>query len=684
MTNGRLDRLAEGSFLDMAPRLEPDGTARLRFLRSQPHGPGDLGAELYARARALDLSPALVDAARYIADLAPAETPAGTRVALLRLVLVVLLDARMGSTRTPILDDVGQRHLFARLETLLGHLKAESAPDDIAALIRETVPGVLAPIDDRDHPPATPLLVDGDSVATHRLYVLERRVIIALAQRTSTTAVRPSDRVARALASVQAQPAQRNGTPAPLTDEQATAVAKAAQLALTVISGGPGTGKTSIVVGLVRTLVRLGVSATRILIAAPTGKAANRSTEALRSGFESLGPSRDEVDEQAVHDLPPAETLHRLLGYRSRQARFARNQDDPLAADVVIVDEASMIDLRLMDALLQGVPPRAQLVLLGDADQLPSVDAGAILRDLRAFDPRGRFSVQLTHSFRMDAEDPRGAQILTAARAIQAGRVAPGAVSARPQQLTFSGFEQLSSNEVDARRRFLDVWVDRHLSSRTYQRAARRILHHRDGAFRADDVRALQRLTEHLSSFKLLAVTRSAALPTGADALNQAIHDRLVAQAAGPDSGPLGGEPVMMLRNDYERGLFNGDVGVAMQVAVDQRAASPMVVFATAQGYEPFPLAVLQQDLTLAHAMTVHKAQGSEFDEVAVVLPEIDVPVLTKEVLYTGLTRARTSVVLVGTPALTSRVVARPVVRYSGLATGLRAAADDGDHDREE
>ncbi|MEM7675175.1 MAG: ATP-binding domain-containing protein, partial [Myxococcota bacterium] len=291
-------------------------------------------------------------------------------------------------------------------------------------------------------------------------------------------------------------------------------------------------------------------------------------------------------------------------------------------------------------------------------------------------DEGGTLSVQLTHSYRMDAANPKGAAILSAARAVQQGQLANDEIVTRPKKLRHAGFEQLASEDTPSRRRFIDHWVDRHLRTRSLQRLARRILLHRDGQFRAEDIKILHALVAALNRFRLLTVTRTAALPTGADALNAAVHERLTEPSQTAAAAFFPGEPVMMLRNDYDRGLFNGDIGVLMMVAVGTQAALPMAVFPTSDGFEPFPLSVLQHDLTLAHAMTVHKAQGSEFDEVALVLPETDVPILTREIIYTGLTRARTSVVLVGAPALTRRAIARPVVRHCGLAEGLAAFAE--------
>ena len=666
MNDARLDRLAATGPDENTPRLEPEGTARQRFLRSQAKAPKDEWGALYARARALDLPPALVDAARFLRDLAPDAVSMEARNALMQLAMVVLLDMRMGSTRTPVGGSSGQDHLRQRLAPLFGHDEAERNPSAIERLLETGIPGVLGSSDE----PKTPLLIAGTEVATQRLFVLEDRVGARLQGRLADAPMRALDRIETAVDDVLARPPVDDGRPRRLSDEQRAAVERAASLRLSVISGGPGTGKTSIVVAILRTMVRLGVAPQQISVAAPTGKAAQRLTEAIRGG---LGPveSPSPEDERLATELPAAETLHRLLGYHPRSGRFARNHEDPLSASLVVVDEASMIDLRLMDALLAGLPDEAQLVLLGDADQLPSVDAGAVLRDLRASDPPGRFSVLLTHSYRMDAADPRGAEILRAAQALRRGKAPDVQPATRPAQLAAAGFELLRAETVAARRRFIDAWVGRHMTSRSYQRTARRILLHRNGAFRAEDIRTLETIMARLATFRLLAVTRSEALSTGAAALNAAVHERLVAEGIASGSSYAPGEPVMMLKNDYERGLFNGDVGVVMQVAIDHHSATPMVVFSTARGFEPFPQALLQSDLTLAHAMTVHKAQGSEFDEIALVLPEIDVPVLSREVLYTGLTRAKTAATIVGAPALVQRAVARPVLRHSALARML-------------
>jgi exodeoxyribonuclease V alpha subunit len=245
---------------------------------------------------------------------------------------------------------------------------------------------------------------------------------------------------------------------------------------LTAISGGPGTGKTSVVVSILRVLARLGVDLESVALAAPTGKAAKRMEESVQKGLLAI-PNRSEVDEEILECLPEARTLHRLLGYSPKMGGFRHHENNPLANEIVIIDEASMIDLGLMDRLLRAVPMDARLILLGDADQLPSVDAGAVFRDLLPpkegvpdDDPRRDASVVLSESYRMDLSDSAGRNILKVAAKINAGQAEslfdPNApqdetITERPSvdELTFHGAELLAEgNKTQKKNTFLERW----------------------------------------------------------------------------------------------------------------------------------------------------------------------------------------------------------------------------------
>jgi exodeoxyribonuclease V alpha subunit len=283
-----------------------------------------------------------------------------------------------------------------------------------------------------------------------------------------------------ALADVEARPAAPAGAPIELSGEQRKAVLLAASRPLAVVSGGPGTGKTAICAALCRVLVRTGVAPDAIALAAPTGKAAQRLTWSITGALAALARPGDE-DARLAAELPASRTLHRLLGYHPATGRFRHHRQFPLPADVVIVDEASMIDLELMERLVRALAPKTRLVLFGDADQLPSVEAGAVLRDLAACGEDAGFACRLERSFRMDPSDPDGRAILAAAHAVRAGRpaelLAPALVRPAP---TYRGVERI---EPDGLARLVDTWYGERIAAggRTAE-LARRVYRFSGGA----------------------------------------------------------------------------------------------------------------------------------------------------------------------------------------------------------
>jgi exodeoxyribonuclease V alpha subunit len=402
---------------------------------------------------------------------------------------------------------------------------------------------------------------------------------------------------------------------------------------------------------------------------------------------------------------------------------------------VVIVDECSMIDLHMMDRLAHAVRDGARLVLLGDAEQLPSVEAGAVFRNLvppgsgsgaspwRALiradlhgklpppvassDPRWKAAVRLTRSYRMDASRPEGRRILLVAGRINAGhadalfqdedegdegaeasqRGGGAAASQRggggagvegdfirrcssPEELVFRGVDLLDApGQLGA---FLDLWLERRvLGLEGLVARVKRPLRLREGAIHEDDLEPVERLFDHYEHAKILCVTRTEVEGTGADTINAHLHAGL-GRALGlvvDDLCP--GAPVMMLHNDYTRELFNGDQGIVLRVS-DEDGTRLAVVFRRGSGrHAVFRLDALRSQLQLAFAMTVHKAQGSEFEHVALILPGANMALLTREVLYTAVTRSKTSVTIVGQRVLLEVGVRQPIERFSGLAERL-------------
>jgi exodeoxyribonuclease V alpha subunit len=557
------------------------------------------------------------------------------------LVVLASLDARgEGATRLalPAVD--------ARLERL------GATTDDRAAVVRLLprllTEAALAPLVGRpgDY---RPLIVDGDFLYHERDLRLEQHLAEALAARlTAPPLPAPAPPVA-----------MREETGRwPWSAQQRAAMDAAACKRLVVISGGPGTGKTALIGGIVRTWEALGIAGKRIAIAAPTGKAANRIAELM----------------QAAGPVPT--TLHRLLGFTAghnlRGGDFRHHENRPLPHDAIIVDEASMVGLPLMEQLARALRADARLVLLGDADQLPAVELGSVFRDL------GPHAVRLTTSHRMDPGDPAGASVLSAARAIAAGDVGELLDPGR-QPSPVGGFACLSpeGSAPHAGRRLIQTFVDEWYQARVkpgLETAARTFrLADVDDGFDPRDASDAAAALDRQRQARLLTVTRTGF--AGSDRINAELGRRAAADVGvgGATHELAAGTPVMITRNDYDRGLFNGDQGVVLSVAAAGRPPSLAAVFARDGVLVPFPLSVLSSVLSVAYASTVHKAQGSELEHAALLLPDADLPLLSRELVYTAVTRVRRSITVVGQRALLAQAVARPLERASGLGDRIQA-----------
>jgi exodeoxyribonuclease V alpha subunit len=606
------------------------------------------------------------------------------RAALALLVLSALVALRQGSTRLPLRGPEGRatrldlaRRLLGDDRTILG-LDPVRAVDIADALIDSGRAGsVVGAAED-----FKPIIVDGDHLYFQKMLAPEKRFAENVLRRTAEdTPSWDDEEILFALHDVIERPAVCDGTPIPLSPHQAAAVRTAVRFSLGVISGGPGTGKTTIVVSILRTLRRLGIAFEDMILAAPTGKAAHRMEQAVRSGFAAIADPAPE--DQESERLTAPQTLHRLLGYSPSLGRFLHHENNRLAGRVVVVDEASMIDLVLMERLVRSLRDDARLILLGDAHQLPSVEAGAVFRDLVADEgggsPLGARPVRLTESYRMRPDDPDGRNILTVSRAIDRGespafgpeRTGDGMIVERTSvaAVTFRGVEFLESDE---RSGVLTEFLDRWFAEITDawpdfdELAGRAYVLRRDSSFSETDRDALGRLFEHFDRSRILCLTRSR--PTGSDRVNRALHLRaLDARAPGRDDDLIPGEPVMMQVNDYARMIFNGDQGIILRVSDGARPA-PMVVFPRDGNFVAYRTESLRPVLLHSYAMTVHKAQGSEFDRVVLVLSDADGPINTREVLYTAMTRSRTAVTVLGSRAVFAQGIARRIHRASGLA----------------
>ena len=541
-----------------------------------------------------------------------------------------------------------------RGEDFPGTRVALPEPEVWAAALAES-PAVGAPGGD-----VRPLVLDDGRLATHRLWAAEGRVAAALAARLG-----PADVDAEALRPTFAAlfPDAADG------DRQALAAAGALRHRLAVVAGGPGTGKTTTVVKLLALLLTADPDL-EIALATPTGKASDRLARSIAGKVAGL-PVSDAVKERVPTE---AATLHRLLHYSPSRRRFRRSAADPIPADVVVVDETSMADLLLFDALLDALRPDARLILLGDADQLPSVGTGAVFGDLCAAgdrdalgsdfaafaqslglggltvgegDPISDAVVRLTVSHRFRDDSGIGAL----ARALRDG----DSPSVR------AVFEPGATTDVVCVEPSADaIWA--YVASH-----ARRLCE------AVDPREAL----DAAAAFRVLAPTRGGRF--GVRALNGLVERRLaevgLRSALG---GPwYHGRPILVTANDYDRELFNGDVGV-----VWRRGGQTVVLFEQGDGVRDVPVSGLPEHET-AWAMTVHKSQGSEFDDVLFALPapgSEQAARVTRALAYTAVTRAkepapgRPALTVLGTPDALAEAASRADLRTSGLAARLAAA----------
>jgi len=534
-------------------------------------------------------------------------------------------------------------HTCARLADAAA-LAADDSPLADPDRLREVLlaSGAVA-VADRDEP-ALPLVLAADRLYLLRHYRAERRLAEALRARMAQRP-EPAAGAIEALRNLELE-----GAP----DWQAVAVAAALRSRLCVITGGPGTGKTTTIRKVVQVLLA-GEPELQIALAAPTGKAAARMGEALQDVLHDARTER-------------ATTLHRLLGYLPLEDTFRRSAHSPLPHDVVVVDEASMVDLELMDALLAALKPDARLLLLGDRDQLTSVAAGQVLSDLCATAAPERGVGPELAAFctqHLDVEVPVAADAGPFADVVVALRQnwrfsADSGIGAFAAEVALrrpdAAFEVLAEGRADLALRpgtDLDALLEGLLPALRAQL---------DAGSPAAALQALGRL-------RVLCAVRHG--PFGVDALNARIEALL--RPHGLLDATHRGRPLLITQNDHQSGLWNGDLGV-LWPDDDGRA------MAWFQGRDSAPRRFLPLRLPpheTAWAMTVHKSQGSEFDEVLLLLPDRPGPLLHAQLVYTAITRARQKATVAADPELLQQALRTQTARTSGLRKRLLATDRD-------
>lgn len=482
-------------------------------------------------------------------------------------------------------------------------------------------------------------------------------------------------------------------------DWQRLSCAIAASSSFSVITGGPGTGKTTTVVKLLLVLQQLqqqqGAAPLTIQLAAPTGKAAVRLRSSIRNTLDKL-PVSAEIKSQVPTDVS---TLHKLLGARAQSRQFKQNVLQPLALDLLVVDEASMLDVELMAALLSALPTHARLILLGDKDQLASVEAGALMAELCQWAEQGHYwpataawldqlsgaaipshfisdhgkaleqhigMLRVSHRFHPHSG------IAKLANAVNSGQSAEVAAICRTD---FADLQYLEAAELKSLKHFIltgqakkqlpdTAGFSFYLNTVAQSPAL-------DAEDQVIDLWAQQVLTD-FSAFQLLCAVRQG--PWGVEQLNLSVEKMLhqaglIQRSSQQDRQWYAGRPVMVTQNDYALGLMNGDVGICLSRPY-QGKWMLAVAFASEDSSKAvrWVLPSRLQQVETAYAITVHKSQGSEFRHAVLVLPEHFSPVLTRELIYTGITRAAKLFSLVcAKPDLLALAIKQKVQRYGAV-----------------
>ena len=515
-----------------------------------------------------------------------------------------------------------------------------------------------------------PLVLDGERLYLRRYWRDETLVAQAIRQRAGEVRDIDVRRVRQWIDILFAS--ERRATHAP--DWQKLACAIAVRGALAIITGGPGTGKTYTVARLLALLFALAPDANsqRIALAAPTGKAAARLKQSID---KALGELAEKVgDALPLRELSQARTLHSLLGARPGTRAFAHNRHQPLDVDVLIVDEASMVHLEMMAALLDALPPHATLILLGDKDQLASVEAGAVLGDLCHEAQAGGYS-QATLDYALAASG----ESIPADFAGAASALAQQTVMLRHSRRFGGPIGQLAlavnAGDGAAAQACLKSgdaavqWIEHGSAHHAVQLAAagyEPYLALVQAGPHGEHTAWVKAVLKSFEAFRILCAVRAGEF--GVEGLNAAIETRLVSAGLLVRSGEwYVGRPVMVTRNDGGTKVANGDIGLALP---DPARPGTLRVFFSDGGDVRSVLATRLRDVETAFAMTVHKSQGSEFSHTVLVLPRDGGAVIARELVYTGITRASEKFTLVSSG---SAVLMEAIARRTERASGLRA-----------
>ncbi len=461
------------------------------------------------------------------------------------------------------------------------------------------------------------------------------------------------------------------------TNWQTVASVTAALKKFCVISGGPGTGKTFIVAKILAIFLEQAEGKRlRIFLSAPTGKAAARLKESMQTAKQTL-----QCNEKIRSAIPEeAFTLHRMLKSIPDSPYFHYNSENPLPADIVVIDEASMVDLALMSKLVEATPMDARIILIGDKDQLASVDAGSVLGDICNRNEIHRFSkkhcsiIKELTGEKIEISNcgsfPKNRIQDAIVELKQSFRFPKGSAIGRFSQAVKNGDADRAIELLQNADRPTIKWKKIRSPKDLHRALGEVAVKHYAKPFQTDDPSLA---LDYFNRFKILCAVKKG--PLGVEAINKSIEQILEREGfinaeTRADNIYYKGQPILITRNDYNHDLFNGDMGVIMPVEGAYDHELNLFFPGTLTGTKRLPLYQLPPNET-AYAMTVHKSQGSEFDDVVLVLPDQDFPVLTRELLYTAVTRARRNVLIWGSEPILRNTISRKIERTSGLRDAL-------------
>ncbi|MCS6856292.1 MAG: AAA family ATPase [Sandaracinaceae bacterium] len=576
---------------------------------------------------------------------------------LLRLLLVLIWSHLRGAT-APLLKDLLEHRFLAD----------RNAEERILEALKNQWARIVGCPEDSKKP----IAFDGQRLALRRFAWLDGRAAKLTAERVQRASVASFTSLSdqcfeEELNALEARPLEGGRGPIRLTPKQREAVLKMAKAPFVLLTGGPGTGKTSIVAQALRLLLR--VEARRkgkedllrwlsgVALGAPTGKAADRMGEALRRALEK---SDDPLDKLLLEHLRPPMTIHRLLGQR-RSGEFIADFERPLSEHLVIVDEASMLGIELFHQLIGALLPQAHLVLIGDPDQLPPVEAGAVLRDLLQSRIKGITCIQLDESHRMDPKDPHGRSIFEAARRCLEGQVPlQPSEEEGPRLVGRGGAHFVCLKEEKGLEAILKAWAERHFLGDSL-----------DGVERGSGLPF--RVLERFSRQRVLCGSRQMV-----ERVDRFLSEYVSWRRRQPRTHPIQpGDPLIVVRNDYDLSLWNGDFGVAWRDSRGQMWVAFMrLLVKGGDASLNYPFSLVSHLVERSYAMTVHRAQGSEYDEVLLILLDDSPHLVKRELVYTAISRARRSLLLVSTPDRLNRAVTQKDTRSTWFEEALRRAME--------